>query len=353
MAAEVMDTLKRSPSLRPWLLALVGALVLIAIAWTVFWQLAVRQTTLSLDAWITREKAFNRNWSCPDRQVTGFPFKIAIACGKPHFDGMIFGQHYAGSLNGFVATARLSNPSEVTVKVASPFAVVSDDKTVGINLAWKDLNVRLGGLPRNVAKVSIAGEGFSLQGHAHAFGLLAGRARHVTATFAPDAARQDHALHFHVILKDASMPAIDSILRTTAPADSVADGDITQASLDPGRSLTTTLDKWRAAGGHIELTSFLVNRGETSLQAHGALTLDSAHRLDGQLDTRCVGFEPVLRRLGVDPGLIAAGSLLASLLGGGDETQKGPHPLRLRVKFDSGRLSIGPVRTSIRLPPLY
>lgn len=353
MPAEVMDTLKRSPNLRPWLLALFGVVVLIAVGWTVFWQLAARQTSLSLNAWIAREKTFNRNWSCPDQQVTGFPFKIAIACGKPHFDGMIFGRHYAGALGGFVASARFSDPSKVAIKIASPFAVVSDDKAIDLNFAWKNLDVLLSGLLRNVAQVSIAGQEFSLQGHAHAFGVLAGHAHRVAASFAPDATRQDHAMRFHVVLKGASMPVVDAILRTTAPADSVADGDITQASFDPGHSLARTLDQWRAAGGHIELANFLANRGETRFQAHGELALDSAHRLDGQLDTRCVGFEPVLRRLGVDPGLIAAGSLLASLLGGGDETQKGPQPLRLRVKFDSGRLSIGPVRTSIRLPPLY
>src|SRR6185437_12060048 len=90
--------------------------------------------------------------------------KIAIACGKPHFDGMIFGQHYAGSLNGFVATARLSNPSEVTVKVASPFAVVSDDKTVDLNLAWKDLDVRLGGLPAMWRRFRLPGRGSACKG---------------------------------------------------------------------------------------------------------------------------------------------------------------------------------------------
>jgi hypothetical protein len=354
MPAEVMETpKKRSSSLRPWLFGLLGAVLLIAVAWAIFWQLAVRQSALSLDAWLAREKAFHRTWTCPDRRMTGFPFKIAIACDKPHFDGMIFGRHYSGSLNGFVATAKFSYPSDVSIKVAPPFAVVSDDKTVDFNLAWNNLDVRLGGLLQNVPHVSIVGEGFNLRGHAEQVGRLAGRARRATATFAPDATRHDHAIHFHVVLKGASVPAVDAFLRTTASADSVADGDITQASFDPGHSLAATLDQWRVAGGRVELANFSVIRADTSFQAHGTLALNSAHRLDGHLDTQCVGFEPVLRRLGVDPGLITAGSLLASLLGGGDDSKKGPQPLRLRVGFDGGRLSIGPVRTSIKLPPLY
>jgi hypothetical protein len=353
MPAEMIETLRRPPRFRPWLFLLFGAVVLLVVAWAIFWRLAAQQTAVSLDSWIAREKVFNRSWSCPDRQVAGFPFAIAIFCGKPQFAGLIFGRHYAGSLDSFTATAKLSSPNDVSVKVGSPFAAISDDKTVEINLAWSNLDIVLGGLPQNIAQVAISGTGFSLQGHAQGLGRLAGQAGSANATFARDPARQDHALHFHIVVNEASVPAIDGFLRTTALADSVADGDITEASVDPRRNLAATLDEWRAAGGHVELSNFSVNRGETNFQAHGALTLDDTHRVDGRLDTHCVGFEPVLRRLGVDPGLITAGSLLASLFGGGNDAKSGPQPLRLRIGFDSGRLSIGPVRTSIRLPPVY
>jgi hypothetical protein len=88
------------------------------------------------------------------------------------------------------------------------------------------------------------------------------------------------------------------------------------------------------------------------LEARGALGIDSGHEVQGQLDTKCVGFEQVLLRLGVDPAIVTAGSLLATLLGGGNDN-KGPQPLHLPVTFTNGQVSIGPVRTSIRVPPLY
>lgn len=353
MTVEV-TTLRRRPRFGPWLIGLAGLGLFVILAWTVFWYVAAQQTTTSLDAWIAREKVFNRSWSCPNRQITGFPFTIEIACSKPHFDGAIFGRHYSGSLNGFAATAKFANPSDVAVKVVSPFAVVSDDKTVDIALAWDQLDILLGGLPQDVTEISIAGQGLSLQGHAHGIGALAGRASRATATLRRDAGRQDQAIHFHIALNGASFPAVDAFLGTASPAEIAAEGDITQASFDPAQTLVATLDQWRAAGGHVDLADLTVTRGETKFQARGTVGLDSAHQLQGQLDMECLGFEPVLRRLGVDPALITAGSLLASLLGGeGEPKTAGPQPLHLRVGFNGGLLSIGPVRTSIRLPPLY
>ncbi len=353
MAVEV-TTLRRRPRFGPWLIGLAGVGLFAILAWTIFWYVAAQQTAASLDAWIAREKVFNRNWSCPDRQIAGFPFAIEIACSKPHFEGAIFGRHYSGTLKGFRATAKLMSPSVVTVKVASPFAVTSDDKAVDLSLAWDRLDILLGGLPQDVAEVSVTGQTLSLQGHAQGLGPLEGRAGRARADITRDAGRADHAVHFRVVLNGASVSVVDALLGGASPADVTAEGDITQASFDPARTLTYTLDQWRSASGHVDLADVNMTRGETQFRAHGVLSVDPAHRLQGRLETDCLGFEPVLRRLGVDPALIDAGSLLASLLGGGShDAAAGPQPLHLPVSFDSGLLSIGPVRTSIRLPPLY
>jgi hypothetical protein len=356
MAVEVSETVRRPPRFRLWLIVAAGLVLFLILVWTIFWHVAAQQSALSLDAWIAREKVFNRNWMCPGRQIAGFPFAIEISCRKPHFDGMIFGRHYLGSLGGFVATAKFTNPSDVRVNVISPFAVVSDDKTVDIALIFDQLDVVLGGLPQDVVNISMAGRGLGLQGHVQGIGALAGRAGGVAATFTRAAGRQDHAVHFHIVLNGASVPAVDRFLGSAAPAEVSAEGDVTQASFDPAKTLVATLDQWRAAGGHVDLDDLVVTRGETKFQAHGPLALDAAHELQGRLDTQCLGFEPVLLRLGINPALITAGSLLAGLLGGGsqDDTKTtGPQPLHLPIGFDGGRLSIGPVRTSIQLPALY
>lgn len=125
---------RRRSKLRPWLILIFGLVLFMPLGWTVFWRFAADQAAASLDAWIAREKAFHRVWTCPDRHIAGFPFAIKIACHKPHFAGNIFGRHYSGSLDGFIAKAKFTHPDDVAVKVVSPFAVVSDDKTINLAL---------------------------------------------------------------------------------------------------------------------------------------------------------------------------------------------------------------------------
>lgn len=355
MSVGLAQMPRRPLSFRPWLILLVGFGLFAALGWTIFWYVVAQQSASSLDAWIAREKASNRIWTCPNRQIAGFPFTIEITCRKPHFDGSIFGRHYSGALGGFVANAKFTNPDDVTVNVASPFAAISDDKTVALALSWDQLDIVLAGLPQNMAKISIAGQGFRLQGHAQGLSSLNGSVSRATTKLVRAAGRQDHAYNFHVVLNGASFAAVDGFFGTAAPAEIVADGDITQARFDSGRVPADSLNRWRAAGGHVDLAELTVTRGEMKFSAHGMLTVGPTHRLQGQLDTACVGFEPVLRQLGVDPALINAGSLLASLLGGhrGEAKTAGPQPLHLRVNINDGRLDIGPVRTSIRLPPVY
>ncbi|MHB8885643.1 MAG: DUF2125 domain-containing protein [Methylovirgula sp.] len=355
MSVGVAQMPRKPLSFRPWLFLLVGLVLFVALVWTIVWHVVAQQSASSLDAWIAREKAFNRSWTCPDRQVDGFPFTIEITCSKPHFDGNIFGRHYSGSLSGFVANAKFTRPNDVRVHVASPFAVLSDDKRVALTLSWDQLDILLAGLPQNMATISITGQALSLQGHAQGLNPLRGHASRVTATFARAAGRRDHTYNFNVFLDGASSPAVDTYFGTAAPADFAAEGDITQARFDPGRVPADSLNRWQAAGGHVDLTRLTVTRGAMKFSANGILTVDATHRLQGQLDTRCVGFEPILRRLGVNPALITAGSLLSSLLGGRRHTAPaaGPQPLHLPIGFNGGRLNVGPIRTSLRLPPVY
>jgi hypothetical protein len=335
-----------------WVTWILGVLLLLGLAWTGFWIFAEHEAASSLDAWIAREKIFKRNWRCPDRRIAGFPSAITISCSKPQFDGLIFGRHYAGSLAGFVATAEFSHPSDVTVNAAPPFAATADDKSEDITLSWDQLSILLGGVPQNVTAISLTGQALSLHGQAKGFGALSGAAVHISASFAQPVDRQDRAIAFHIVLNGASSPLIDRFFGSAAAAEVTADGTITQASFDPAKTLAQTLDQWRAVGGEINFANLTVTHGETRLQAHGALSIDTAHELQGELDTKCVGFEQVLLKLGVDPALVTVGSLLTNLLSG-NSAKSGPQPLHLPVGFSSGRLSIGPVQTSIRLPPIY
>ncbi len=347
---------KKSLPLVAWLASTIGCVVLFAIAWTFAWHFAARESEAIVDAWIAREKAFGRIWSCPDRKTAGFPFAIDIACTKPHFEGVIFGKHFSGGLSGFHATALLVRPSRVTARIASPFAVLSNDRTIDLKLTWADLQIVLDGLPKEIWRVAISGENLTLRATREGFGSLTGKAARLVADAAQQSEQADRSYDFHIAASAASLPLLDRFFGAAQLADIGARGTLTKAGLDPALTLPENLDRWRAAGGRIDFADASITHGETTFKARGSLSLDDAHQVQGKLDTESRGFESLLRRLGVNPMLVNAGALLNSLIGEAPPSgaQAAPQDsLHVAISFDSGRLSIGPAHTSIHLPPLY
>lgn len=339
----------------PWVAISVALLVVLALAWTIVWRLAAAESEKTIASWIDREKSFGRIWSCPERSVGGYPFGIEIACAKPRFDGLIFRRHFSGGLGGFQATAVVLHPTAVTARIGSPFAVLSDDRQTNLQLAWDRLNVALAGMPQGMWHVDIAGGNLAWRGTLEGAGAVRGAAGQLSAEAAERPDQTDRAYDFNVAISAATLPEVDRVLGSALPADIAARGTVTQASFDPERTLPENMDMWRAAGGRLDLAEASLTHGDSKFTARGSLSIDDLHRLQGRLDTQSHGLEPVLLRLGVNPTLVSAGALLSSLLSGGSSSGSDtpPNTLILRVGFDSGRLSIGPVRTPISLPPLY
>jgi len=241
-------------------------------------------------------------------------------------------------------------PSKVTAQIEPPFAAHSDDRKVAFKIAWANLRVILDGLPKGLWQVAINGDDFALRGAVDGIGPITGKVDHATADAAERPNQTDRDYDFRFALSAATLPLLDRVLGANSSADIGAQGTLTKADLDPALTMPENLDRWRAAGGMLEMVDATLTSGETKFEAHGALTLDQAHQVQGKFDTESFGLEPLLRRLGVDPMLVSAGSLLSSIIGG---TPGQEDSLRVPVSFNGGRLYIGPVRTSIRVAPLY
>ena len=337
-----------------WQLRLLLALAGAAVGWSGLWYFAARQTGQVLDAWLAREKTFGRIWSCPDRRIDGYPFAIAIGCAAPRFDGVIFGHDYSGTLQGFRATAVLAHPRDVDVEVASPFVATSKDGKVNFQITWDALAVQLNGLPQDLWQVAINGKNFVLRGSTGSVGL-AGKVSDATAKIVQHAGADGNAVDFDIALDGTVLPMIDQVLGPGTPTDISAQGMATQTAFDPRLTAAQNLEQWRAAGGRVDLTAFTLTRGDTKFAARGTFALNAAHRVEGQFDTRSSGFEPVLQHYGIDPGLISFGALLGNLLSGGSgqPQQQQEMALHLPVHIDDGAIAVGPIRTSIRIPPVY
>ncbi|MFZ1961088.1 MAG: DUF2125 domain-containing protein [Methylovirgula sp.] len=336
---------------RNWLTwTLLGLVVFCALAWTVLWNLAAGQSEKTVEAWIAREKSFGRIWFCPERSIRGFPFAIEMICTKPRFDGIIFGRHFTGGLGGFRATAVVFHPTAVTAWLGAPFAVSAEDENTHLELAWDNLRIALDGLPQQIWHVRIHAEKLAWRGTSQEFGPLAGNAERLSGEAANHAT--GHAYDFDVKINAARLPDVDRLLSADLPADIAARGTVTQAGFDPQLTLPQNMDNWRAAGGRVDLAELNLTHGPTRFTAHGSLGLDDLHRVEGKLNTESYGLAPLLIRLGVNPMLVSAGTLLSGLLNGTSSSSE-PDALVLPIGFEDGFLSVGPAQTSIRLPALY
>ncbi len=358
---SVEEEAPQAPEAKPrrrWLprpAEVVVLLVFLAPVWALVWRLAAGQSEATITAWIDREKSFGRIWSCPDRTVGGFPFSIEIACTEPRFDGMIFGRHFAGGLKGFHATAFLLRPNVVTARLGSPFAVLSDDRKTNLDLAWNDLELVLDGLPQNIWRVAVRADEVSWHGTLQGLGAVTGGAARLTADAMAHPDQVDRAYDFNVAINAATLPDLDRFLGAVQPTEIEAQGTVTKAIFNLAPTLAENMDTWRAAGGRLDLVEASLTHGDTKFTARGSLRLDDLHRVQGKLDTESRGLEPLLLRLGVNPVLVSAGALLSSLIAGGspNAADTPSETLVVPVSFDDGRVSIGPARTSILLPPLY
>ena len=332
-----------------WLLPPVTVVVAAVIGWPVFWYVKSRETTAAVTAWMTHEAQLGRAWSCPDQKTGGFPFSVEISCANLLFQGKVFGKTLTGTLRGFRATSPLLRTDNVLAQLDPPFAAKTSDGTFDITMQWGELFLDLKGRPGALNRLSLSGNQVRLQGMAGGIGPVDGAYGDVNVVFARD--KRGQAYQFMLTFNQGSIPVLDSLLDTQLPIDMQVGGTISQVDLRGAETLRDYLENWRSANGHVDITTAWLTSGDIVFDANGGLDLDGQHRVKGKLDASFAGLDKAFRHLGVDPALIAAGQVLAGLLGGGQRGGKGR--LNLPLTFSEGFLSIGPVRTQIQIPPLY
>ena len=337
-------------------------LVLVGAAWSGLWVFAEREAGRRVDAWIVTEAAQGRVWICPERAITGYPVALVLSCHNPVFTGQTStgqtstghapGQGVRGSLAALTIEASLLHPRSLALDLVAPFTYRTADARVDVTGAGTALHATLSGLPA-IRAVTLRGSDVSVDGRFGQADRQGGRAAALDATFtsAPDQA--DPTLDFAVALGAMAVPPLDALLGGTTPADVTFSGRLDQARADDARSPEEVMERWRCAGGHVDLVTSRLTRGPSQVIASGPLRLDDAHRPQGRLDARFVGMEPILARYGISGNLAGVGSLLGSLFGGHAQARTEPGTLALPINLTNGRVAVGPIRTPIPLPPLY
>ncbi len=335
-------------------IVLLFLVVLCAAGWSCLWFYASREAAARTDAWIAAERTQGRQWTCPNRQVAGFPFSLAIDCDKPTFVGQASGQRVEATLAHLTGKLAFSHPREVGITLVAPFGFRTSDGGTNVQGTWQSISVDLSALPE-IRTVALRGSNIAVGGTFVGSPRQGGKTDTLEARFTLSPDQTDPTVMFDITLKGAVVPPLDNLLGGSAPVDAGLVGRLDRADIGHARTPQQAMELWRQAGGRVDIDRSVATRAGASVSATGTLRLDEAHRVNGHLDAEFVGMEQILRRYGISGNLAAVGSLVSALFGGGGarKAPAAPGALDLPIVFNNGRLGIGPITTPVTLSPLY
>ena len=325
----------------------------VAIGWSLLWAFAARQADSRVDAWITSERTLGRNWTCPDRHVTGFPFALAVSCTNPTYTGQAMHQDVEASLANLVASVHLMQPRQVAIDIKAPFSFRTSDGSTDVKGTWRSLSVNLSAIP-DIRSVALHGSDITVGGTFAGAQQQGGRTEALDSHFTMTPDDSDPTLAFDILLKGLALPSINAVLGGNDPGDLALAGRLDHAESGNARTPEQAMERWRLAGGLVQVDHASFSRAGSSMSATGGLRLDEAHRPKGRLDAEFVGLEPILARYGISGNLAAVGSLLGTLFGnGGRKTAPAPGVLALPISLNNGHIGVGPITLDARVNPLY
>jgi hypothetical protein len=338
-----------------------AGVLLLVLGWSALWAYGRHRTAQEMDLFMTRQAGMGRVWSCPERSISGYPFRIEIRCAKPTFQQVEEGGRLPttgslGALTAVATTAGALTMGHVILEFAGPLRVVREgvsDMTMNWESARSSVSGSLSRLDRaslEVVKpdVSITAAGSEVfRSRAEKFDF------HLREASGQPAGTFDLALS----LVNSATPLLDGLIGNADPFNAHFDGRVFGLTTIDRRDWKATLDTWRNGGGLMRVERLALSKGAPRAEGKGELRLDSERRVAGQLDASFVNADALMRQFGLNAmdGLI--GSVLGNL-GGRRNEQPGAPPrertMRLPITFVEGRVAVGPLRLpGVRLLPLY
>ncbi|MGO4707004.1 DUF2125 domain-containing protein [Microvirga sp. 2MCAF38] len=334
---------------RFWLYTPIALLVLVGIAWSIAWFVIRNRTNDGLDAWLAAEARGGRQWTCLDRKVGGFPFRVEIIC-----ESLSLKQgNVSASLGRVESVAQVYQPRFVITEIDGPLNVT--DGIVTLKGTWDLLQTSVHATPDGLQRASLVAEApnFTITGLGPT--ELGTSSAHFEAHLRPNPTRAaEGAYDVAINTRQARIPALDNLIGGGEPTDLQLDATATQAQGFRGRPVIEELERWRAANGKVDILMLSLTKGNRRLEGKGELRLDDLHRPTGQFEIAAAGLDGLL---GNATGNRATGALLGALLGQGQRQQNGDKPKLIPLpplRIDNGKLAMGPfVIPGVRLLPLY
>jgi hypothetical protein len=303
---------------RVWLLASLIVAALVVVGWSAAWFAARRIAMRELDAWIGNEAAAGRRWTCADRAVGGYPLRLQVSCSALGLERL----NMRIALGPARAVAEVYDPRLLVLRVEGPLR--ASDGRVSIEGNWRAFEANYRAAPDGFHRASAVMDGpaFAIRGLSAEPVKLAGE--RLETHLRPNLSRaiSEGAYDWVARLAQGRLPGLDAFLGGDEPTDIDVQLTAPQALDFAARPVTEELERWRKAGGKIEVSTLSLTKGARRLETRGQVALDRTRRPAGRLDVAVANVEGLLGDVIITsegPGglvLSAPAGILGALTGG-------------------------------------
>ena len=326
MTEALIETPKKPSRLGLYLMP--GLIIVLCIAVSAWWMVATRIVDDRFSQWISNEAIAGRQWSCANRSMAGFPFRIELRC-----DGLALvttqGQPKSLSIGGFLAIAQMYQPSLVIVETSGPLAVTFVNGQ-SFSAQWTSMRSSLHfETPSRADRVAWVAEGLSFEGGAPS---LSGRLGHTEFHLRKIPVETGEGMDLEIAFSASGATLRD----LPPPASADLHFIVKKGKILADKPSLAGLEEWRVAAGEIAIDQWDMKRGEQTFNLTGTLSIDDTHRLAGKVDFAASGLGDLMKQFNLAPGGMS--------LGNGS--------IKLPLQFSKGRVLLGPLKIG-DLPVLY
>jgi hypothetical protein len=334
-----------APGKPPSRWGLYGPLVLVVLflgVWGVVWWMGAQRAGAVLDGLIARESQRGRDWVCPERSISGFPFRIQVNCQRPQLiERGANGLRREASLKSLAIHGRITSPGHYIALLESPMTIRLDQDR-DLTLRWANARASFRGSSTGFSDLSL-----EITSPEALLGVGEAGDERIQA--------KDLSLHFRrspaekpgsdlvIRIVDIVHPALNRAIGNPEPMTVELQATAPGLVLEPNRRFEDALEAWRLEKGEARIVLAKLSKGQAAIDLAGALGLDELRRPSGNLQGRARGIDQIMngitRRMGLD-----FGGLLGRLGGG--------QGMPIALVFENGRMRFGPFNL-LTLEPLY
>ena len=315
----------RTARRRIWPVVLpVCIVVLLAAGWCALWYYAAGVANREMAAWMQREAAAGRVYSCGSQTIGGFPFRLAFDCTIVTAALNSVQPPLTVTAKAVTVAAEVYHPTLLVADIASPLTVVAPSEPASFAANWSRGELSVSGLPPELKAASGTFD------QPHLDRVTGGAA---TALFTADHAE----VQGRIVGGSANdNPVLDALIRfaaATAPTLHPALAAPTAGEIDAVfygfKDLTpkpwpVRFREMHDANGKIEITRLRLAQSDAIVVGTGTLTVNANGKLDGLIRVAIAGLDQIIPKLGVER-LIGRG--VDRLGGGSGQAQQGLNAL--------------------------